>query len=293
MRTACALIGRDGKGGDAAGVANSRFSLPRRLVCGAAKPPQHTQRPTRSAHQHGARAAKFIACGRHETPSLTHGTTAQADEAAKKKRTFRKFTFRGIDLENLLDISLAQRYDELMSLLNARQRRHFTRTPKRKEMTLLKKLRKSKREAGPLDRPETVRTHLRNMVVIPEMVGSVVGVYNGKEFVTVEIKVRVLHVWPPLLRREQLLACACAGRQQHVAFRACCCSCALRHAKCVSWADAGRLASLAVSWLCRIACRALPVRVVELVMQPALCDVPACVPHVLTRHLACVSPSPP
>ena len=27
-----------------------------------------------------------------------------------------------------------------------------------------------------------VRTHLRNMVIIPEMIGSVVGVYNGKTF---------------------------------------------------------------------------------------------------------------
>ena len=27
-----------------------------------------------------------------------------------------------------------------------------------------------------------VRTHLRNMIIIPEMIGSVVGVYNGKTF---------------------------------------------------------------------------------------------------------------
>ena len=32
-----------------------------------------------------------------------------------------------------------------------------------------------------LARPQ-VRTHLRNMVIIPEMIGSVVGVYNGKTF---------------------------------------------------------------------------------------------------------------
>jgi len=37
----------------------------------------------------------------------------------------------------------------------------------------------------PLPSPATtpqVRTHLRNMVIIPEMIGSVVGVYNGKTF---------------------------------------------------------------------------------------------------------------
>lgn len=30
--------------------------------------------------------------------------------------------------------------------------------------------------------PLQVRTHLRNMIIIPEMIGSVVGVYNGKTF---------------------------------------------------------------------------------------------------------------
>lgn len=41
---------------------------------------------------------------------------------------------------------------------------------------------------GPLDRPEPVKTHLRNMIILPEMIGSVVGVYNGKVFNMVEIK---------------------------------------------------------------------------------------------------------
>ena len=53
----------------------------------------------------------------------------------------------------------------------------------------MKKLRKSKKEAGPLDKPEVVKTHLRNMIVLPEMVGSIVGIYNGKTFNQVEIKV--------------------------------------------------------------------------------------------------------
>jgi small subunit ribosomal protein S15e len=32
------------------------------------------------------------------------------------------------------------------------------------------------------EKPEPVRTHLRNMLIMPEMIGSVVGVYNGKTF---------------------------------------------------------------------------------------------------------------
>ena len=35
------------------------------------------------------------------------------------------------------------------------------------------------------EKPEVVKTHLRNMVVLPEMVGSQVGVYNGKVFTQV------------------------------------------------------------------------------------------------------------
>ena len=36
---------------------------------------------------------------------------------------------------------------------------------------------------------QVVKTHLRNMIIIPEMIGSIVGVYNGKTFNQVEIKV--------------------------------------------------------------------------------------------------------
>ena len=44
-------------------------------------------------------------------------------------------------------------------------------------MGLIKKLRKSKKEAGPNEKPAMVKTHLRDMIIVPEMIGSVVGVY--------------------------------------------------------------------------------------------------------------------
>lgn len=47
-----------------------------------------------------------------------------------------------------------------------------------------------KKEAEPGEKPEPVRTHLRNMIIVPEMIGSIIGVYNGKTFNQVEIKVR-------------------------------------------------------------------------------------------------------
>jgi len=45
---------------------------------------------------------------------------------------------------------------------------------------LIKKLRKAKKEAPPNEKPAVVKTHLRNMIIVPEMIGSVVGIYNGK-----------------------------------------------------------------------------------------------------------------
>ena len=47
-------------------------------------------------------------------------------------------------------------------------------------MNLIKRLRKTKKEAPPNEKPTTVKTHLRDMIVVPEMIGSVVGIYNGK-----------------------------------------------------------------------------------------------------------------
>ncbi|CAM0876895.1 unnamed protein product [Alopecurus aequalis] len=103
---------------------------------------------------------------------------------APKKRTFRKFSYRGVDLDALLDMSS----EDLVQLFPARARRRFSRGLKRKPMALIKKLRKAKSDAPAGEKPESVRTHLRNMIIMPEMIGSVIGIYNGKAFNSVEIK---------------------------------------------------------------------------------------------------------
>merc|ERR1719325_146121 len=102
----------------------------------------------------------------------------------KKKRTCRKYTYRGADLDQLLDM----KNEGLMELFTCRIRRKFTRGLKRKPMALIKKLRKKKKECPANEKPDIVKTHLRNMIVVPEMTGSIVGVYNGKAFTQVEIK---------------------------------------------------------------------------------------------------------
>lgn len=109
---------------------------------------------------------------------------ADVEETQKKKRAFRKFTYRGVDLDQLLDMP----NDQLVELMHSRARRRFSRGLKRKPMALIKKLRKAKKEAPAGEKPAIVKTHLRNMIVVPEMVGSIIGVYNGKTFNQVEIK---------------------------------------------------------------------------------------------------------
>ena len=78
---------------------------------------------------------------------------ADDEEAAalelKKKRTFRKFSYRGIDLDNLLDLTPEQ----LIDLVHARARRRLSRGIKRKGMALLKKVRAPKPVAARMHPP--------------------------------------------------------------------------------------------------------------------------------------------
>lgn len=92
----------------------------------------------------------------------------------------RVFTYRGHTLEELKKMSL----EEFAKLLPARERRSLLRGLTGRQKKLLEKIRKN---------PEKFhRTHERDMVILPEMVGVKIGVYNGgaKEgkWTTVEIK---------------------------------------------------------------------------------------------------------
>jgi len=108
-------------------------------------------------------------------------------------RPLRNTNTRGQDKEHSSNHALSFRLldlssEQLRDLVHARARRRFNRGLKRRPMGLIKKLRKAKSEAKPNEKPDLVKTHLRNMIVVPEMIGSVVGVYSGKEFNQVEIK---------------------------------------------------------------------------------------------------------
>ena len=95
----------------------------------------------------------------------------------------REFTYRGYTLEQLQSMSM----DEFINILPSRQRRSLHRGLSLEQRTLLENIRKAK-EAMRKGGNVTIKTHARDMVILPEMVGLKILVHNGKEFVPVEIK---------------------------------------------------------------------------------------------------------
>ncbi len=109
---------------------------------------------------------------------------------------WRKLTYRGKTLEELLNMPM----DQLLKLLPSRARRSLIRESssevqaRRSEMGLgesprIKLLRKvmKARDLVKGGRNVKIRTHVRDMVVLPVMVGLTIEVYNGKEYVPVKI----------------------------------------------------------------------------------------------------------
>ena|SRR3989344_5374925 len=86
----------------------------------------------------------------------------------------KEFTYRGKTLEELQ--SMGQK--DFIELLPSRQRRSLKRGIPEQHKTFLQNLRESKKD---------IKTHCRDMVIMPEMVGRLIKVYNGKEFFIVNI----------------------------------------------------------------------------------------------------------
>ena len=86
-----------------------------------------------------------------------------------------EFTYRGYKIDELKAMGLT----ELLPIMPARARRKVKRGLSRGEETLLQKVR---------DGDQKIRTHLREMIVMPDMVGKSIEIYNGKEFMKVEFQ---------------------------------------------------------------------------------------------------------
>jgi SSU ribosomal protein S19P len=84
-----------------------------------------------------------------------------------------EFTYRGYRVSELAKMRL----EEIAELLPSRQRRTLRRGLSKEHRKFMAKL----RARG------TAKTHLRDAIVLPEMVGKVVEIHNGKTFQRVEI----------------------------------------------------------------------------------------------------------
>lgn len=91
----------------------------------------------------------------------------------------KEFSFRGKTLEELRELDLS----EFAELLNSRKRRSLMRGLTDAQKKLMEKIREDK---------DYVKTHARDMVILPEMVGKTIGVHNGKDYVDVEIEPKMI-----------------------------------------------------------------------------------------------------
>ena len=91
--------------------------------------------------------------------------------------------YRGQSLAGLQGMSM----DEFINLLPSRQRRSLQRGLTPEQRVLLEKMRAAQ-ESIKKGKEVTVKTHVRDMIILPEMVGAKIHVHNGKEFVAMEIR---------------------------------------------------------------------------------------------------------
>ena len=92
----------------------------------------------------------------------------------------KEFRYRGKTLDELNAMST----EALLQLLPSRARRSLNRGVSEEKRKLLEDARAKKE--GRLE--GEIKTHARDMVVLPTMVGLTIGVHNGREFVPLEIK---------------------------------------------------------------------------------------------------------
>lgn len=91
----------------------------------------------------------------------------------------KQFTWQGRSEEELKELDLK----EFTELVPARQRRSLKRGFTEAQKRLLKRVEKG---------DQNIKTHCRNMIILPRMLGMMIKVYNGKEWLPVMITAEML-----------------------------------------------------------------------------------------------------
>lgn len=96
----------------------------------------------------------------------------------------REFKFRGYTSEQLQTLSI----ETLLPLLSSRQRRSLDKRVAKYMNDEKRKLREDIKLAREGKLKGQLKTHVRDMIILPDMIGLIIYVHNGKEFSSVTIK---------------------------------------------------------------------------------------------------------
>jgi small subunit ribosomal protein S19 len=93
-------------------------------------------------------------------------------------RRKKEFSYKGHSLEELKAMSL----EDIIKLLPARGRRSFTRGLNEEQRTLLEHIRKK----------DSVKTHRRDVIILPDFVGKKIAVHMGNKFKEIDIRAEMI-----------------------------------------------------------------------------------------------------
>ncbi|MEA1994001.1 MAG: 30S ribosomal protein S19 [Euryarchaeota archaeon] len=96
----------------------------------------------------------------------------------------KEFMYRGYSMEELEEMAM----DKFITLLPARKRRSLKRGFSEQQKKLLKRIKTVKETSGDV----IIRTHSRDMIILPEMVGLKIAIHKGNGFETVTIPPRMI-----------------------------------------------------------------------------------------------------
>ena len=93
----------------------------------------------------------------------------------------KEFKYRGNSMKELQSMSL----DEFLKLVPSRQRRSLIRGLSENKKKILERVDNINKDSSD---QKSIRTHSRDLILLPKMLGLTIHVYTGKEFVPVEVK---------------------------------------------------------------------------------------------------------
>jgi len=100
----------------------------------------------------------------------------------------KEFKYKGYTLDDLMAMSM----DDLVKIMPSDIRGSLSKGFTESQKKLMKTIRKRRKALGKGQNIKPIRTHCRDMPIIPEMVGLDFMIYNGKEFIKVNIQPEML-----------------------------------------------------------------------------------------------------